>query len=77
MTPQLVTLTRSDARPRHGGPNWEQWLTVHDAATGQPLALLLEILRPDGSISYRDPCTRRRLRGDLDSIIRAAMRRAG
>jgi len=67
---RLVTLTRSDARLLPGSASWEQWLTVHDAATGQPLALLLEILRPDGSISYRDPCTRRRLRGTLDSIIR-------
>lgn len=70
---QLVTLTRSDPHPRPGGANWQQWLAVHDAATGEPIVLLWEVMRPNGSIGYRDPATDRKLNGTLNQIIRGAM----
>lgn len=71
-TALTVALARSDARPRSGGPNWQQYLTVHDARTGDLLALLLEIMHPDGSVTYRDAASSRKLRGSLETIIRAA-----
>lgn len=68
-----VALTRSDATRRPGGQNWQQWLTVHDAITGEPILLVREILRADGSIGYRHAATGRKLRGSLDSLIRSAI----
>jgi hypothetical protein len=69
-----VVLTRSDRLPRPGGPNWQQWLTVHNAATGEAIALLHEVMCPDGSVTHRDPATGEHLPGTLDAIIGAAIR---